>query len=100
MTSYTKLKDGTWGIRGAGLVEGTTVQVTKKSGETKSATVGQIIWTGADKKTGAVISLARIAQSGSGRSSRTSSYGDYCGYQCPVSRKTCNAANGPCHDCQ
>ncbi|MCK9378326.1 MAG: hypothetical protein M0P73_19585 [Syntrophobacterales bacterium] len=42
--SYTKLKDGNWGLKGpmAELSRG-SVQVTKKSGETKAETVGQII---------------------------------------------------------
>jgi hypothetical protein len=48
MTTYTKLKDGTWGVRGKGLTTGQIVPVTKKSGESKDETVGHILWTGPD----------------------------------------------------
>jgi len=39
MTTYTKLKDGSWGIKGKGLTTGQTVSVTKKSGECNTETV-------------------------------------------------------------
>lgn len=55
MNTYTKLKDGSWGIRGTNLVPGTSITVTKKSGETKQETVGNILWTGDG------VSLATIA---------------------------------------
>jgi hypothetical protein len=48
MTTYTKLKDGTWGIRGEGLIAGKSVTVVKKSGEQRVETVTHIIWTGVD----------------------------------------------------
>jgi hypothetical protein len=41
---YKKLKDETWGLSGVNLVPGTTVTVTKKSGETKQEVVGAIVW--------------------------------------------------------
>jgi hypothetical protein len=45
--TYTKLRDGSWGVRVVGTVApGATVQVTKKSGESKTETVGKVIWTG------------------------------------------------------
>jgi hypothetical protein len=45
--SYTKLKSGDWGIRAEGsLAQGDRVTVTKKSGETKTEVVGQVVWTG------------------------------------------------------
>lgn len=42
--SYKKLKDETWGLSGVNLVPGTTVIVTKRSGETKREVVGAIVW--------------------------------------------------------
>jgi hypothetical protein len=48
MATYTKLRDGTWGLRGAGLTAGRAVTVRKKSGETRQETVGRVLWTGPD----------------------------------------------------
>lgn len=43
--SYTKLKNGNWGIRSTESIrEGQSVTVTKKDGSTKSETVDKIIW--------------------------------------------------------
>lgn len=53
----TKLRDGSWGLRGANLTPGATVTVAKKSGETKTETVGRVLWTGNG------VSLATIAGS-------------------------------------
>lgn len=55
MTTYTKLRDGSWGLRGDGLAAGAKVTVTKKSGESKVETVGKVLWTGNG------VSLATIA---------------------------------------
>lgn len=40
---YRRLSSGEWGIQGPGLVAGETVTVTKRSGETKTETVGSIL---------------------------------------------------------
>lgn len=47
MTTYTKLRNGTWGIRGdADTVKvARVVNVHKRSGETKLETVDRIVWT-------------------------------------------------------
>lgn len=46
--TYTKLRDGSWGLRGpaAALKPGASVTVAKRSGETKTETVGRVLWTG------------------------------------------------------
>lgn len=45
--TYTKLQSGEWGIRVTGTVSpGVTVPVSKKSGETKTETVGKVVWSG------------------------------------------------------
>jgi hypothetical protein len=57
-TTYTKLRSGDWGIRSTEtLSAGMTVQVTKKSGESKTETVDRVIWTGNG------VTLASIARS-------------------------------------
>jgi hypothetical protein len=48
MTTFTKLRNGGWGLRGKNLAEGDTVTVTKKSGQTLTLTVGRVLWTGKD----------------------------------------------------
>jgi len=48
MVTFTKLRDGSWGLRGRDLVEGQTVTVTKRSGERQTATVGRVVWRGRD----------------------------------------------------
>lgn len=48
MTTYTKLRDGSWGVKGKGLVAGNNVTVTKKSGESKVETIDHVLWTGND----------------------------------------------------
>ena len=60
--TWTKLKDGNFGIRSTvELHAGATVAVTKKSGEVSDATVGRVLWSGPDKSTGATIWLATVA---------------------------------------
>ncbi len=46
--TYTKLKSGDWGIRveGSKPSEGSTITVTKKSGESKTETIAKVIWSG------------------------------------------------------
>lgn len=47
MTTYTKLRDGSWGLRAQGsLTAGQAVSVRKKDGSAKTETVGRILWTG------------------------------------------------------
>jgi hypothetical protein len=66
-TTYTKLRSGDWGIRSTEtLAAGMTVQVTKKSGESKTETVDHVIWTGNG------VTLASIARSAAPASPRGS----------------------------
>ena len=53
--TWAKLRDGSWGIAGRGLVEGAEVTVTRRNGSTSTEVVGQIIETRGDMQ------LARIA---------------------------------------
>ena len=47
MVTFSKLRDGSWGLRGPGLVTGETVYVSKR-GETRPVpkVVGKILWIG------------------------------------------------------
>lgn len=45
MNTYTKLKNGEWGIRIEGQAQaGSTITVTKKSGEKQTVTIGKVVW--------------------------------------------------------
>lgn len=45
--SYTKLRSGNWGVRSTSqLLVGSTVSVVKRSGDSKSETVGVLVWSG------------------------------------------------------
>lgn len=75
-TTYTKLKSGAWGLRGMRLVAGSTVTVTKRNGTTKTETVGQIVWTGADGTTLAATATApAIARSSNYDPQKFNGYG-------------------------
>jgi hypothetical protein len=101
--TYTKLRDGTWGIKTVGgcPAKGATVAVAKKDGSSKSEVVASVLWRGNDEQ-GRVCALAKITAVPA-RQSRGEEEGynaAYCGYSCPVSGLKCCAKNGPCHDCQ
>lgn len=58
--TFTKLRDGDWGLRivGPHAVEpGQTITVMKKSGETSSERVGEVVWSD-----GKGVTLAKIGQ--------------------------------------
>jgi len=68
MTTYTKLRNGSWGVRVQGSVSaGQTVTVAKRDGSTKTETVGRVLWTGQG------VSLCSIAQSHRSTSTRRGS---------------------------
>jgi hypothetical protein len=48
MITYTKLRDGKWGIRGKGLRVGAVVDVRKLDGTVRQERVGKVLWTGSD----------------------------------------------------
>jgi hypothetical protein len=93
MATWTKLKTGDWGLRLSldEAVEGRTVTVRKKSGETQQKTVGRVLWRGADA------ALATVASGGHSSYARDDAY---CYYRCPVGGFICSPKNGPCHDCE
>jgi hypothetical protein len=47
MSTYTKLRDGSWGVRVPGsTTPGSLVTVAKKDGTTKLETIGRVLWAG------------------------------------------------------
>ena len=64
MNTYTKLKDGSWGlhVEGSSPGVGTHVTVTKKDGTVNQEIIARVLWTGTDKKTGKTVHLCSIAQ--------------------------------------
>lgn len=67
--TYTKLNNGDWGIRVQGNAKkGDRVTVIKKSGESKTETVGNIVWSGNG------VTLCSIARESSRGSSQERKY--------------------------
>jgi hypothetical protein len=61
--TFTKLKDGSWGLRVAGEVAaGDEVTVSKRDGSSETKSVGRVLWTGSG------VALCTIADSGARRS--------------------------------
>lgn len=46
--TFTKLRNGSWGIKGHGLYAGWGATVTKRDGSTTDVSVERILWTGDD----------------------------------------------------
>lgn len=98
-TTYTKLRDGSWGIRSTEtLTAGRGVTVVKKSGECKTETVGKILFAkeGISIATIATTCTERQYDAGYGRGRKVRSA--CCGYPCPVTGRRCTP-DDPCHDC-
>lgn len=95
-TTYTKLRNGSWGLRGHDLAAGAQVVVSKRDGSTKTEVVGRILWTGQG------ITLATISQAAARggyekvyRSHRTA-WED----RCPCSGGACHCgSDAPCCMC-
>lgn len=64
MASYTKLRDGSWGVRVEGKATvGMSVDVTKRDGSVKRETVSAVKWTGQDRDTGRDVSICAVVPS-------------------------------------
>lgn len=74
--SYTKLRDGTWGVTVFGAVAGgSTVTVVTKAGASKVETIRSVIWTGGGKSICSIVHGSRTAPRPSGARSYSSSRG-------------------------
>ena len=63
-TTFTKLRNGSWGVKGTGLAAGRIVGVAKRDGSISNVTIDKVIWT--DGK----VQIASIKQ-GAGRTAST-----------------------------
>lgn len=89
MATYTKLRDGSWGLRVEGSArEGQRITVTKKSGETKTETITKVLWNGNG------ISLCAIAATPGHGSSNGARRG-----VCVNCGEPCNPKYRRCLDC-
>ena len=62
--TFTKLKNGDWGIKVDGKAkEGTVVTVTKKDGTSSQETVAKVIWSGSGVSICAIVQKPRLAAS-------------------------------------
>lgn len=106
-TTFTKLRDGSWGIRvpSDAIRSGAQISVTKKDGSTQSVVVDQVIWSGKDRSGGnvslcSILPNYRSARRSTGRNSYGQYASGYCYHPCPVTDRKCCPENGPCHDCE
>lgn len=100
MNRYTKLRDGTWGVRGpeGDITTGERVEVTKRGGEIKTETIDRVIWRGNG------LAIATLAKTR--KKVRQASVGEC--RDCGCTESTCvrngRCAGGPsfdpCHDCR
>lgn len=95
MNTYTKLRNGDWGIRTTDtkVKSNELLVVTKKSGESKEERVGSVIYTGAD------YALCSIARNGT---HRTSNAGQLRGRRtgCSCGSIEGNPRDSDCRQCQ
>lgn len=100
MSTYTKLNNGSWGVRVDGRAEaGQVVSVRTKAGDTKRETVERVLWTGADKQTGRTVSLCAITQRGGGYSRGRSSGGGVAASVPGYSSYCTGRSDCGCYDC-
>lgn len=106
--TYTKLRDESWGVRVVGPAQPGPIEVTKKSGETKTETIVAVVWSGNG------VSLCQIAGRDGNPAQphcpkhpkvnlRRSSYGR--GSYCPAcyaerkKREEAHGSTGTCWEC-
>lgn len=76
--TFTKLKNGDWGLRILGEAStGDRVVATRASGQSQTLTVGGIIWKGRDRDTGQLITVAEIARTRSASEEPEEDFGSY-----------------------
>jgi len=80
---YTKLKDGSWGIRVHGCASiGQKITVTKRSGESRTERVSKVLWTGKahDGQEASLVTIERRQRMGAGHGAAPSvaGYSSYC----------------------
>jgi hypothetical protein len=101
-TTYTKLRDGSWGIRvqGAKPTEGSSVTVSKRDGTQKTETVKKVIWTDGTItlcSIGAASAPANQERVKVASRGRTPGCCSDCGAR--IQSWMDGAAHGLCHDC-
>ena len=81
-TTFTKLRNGSWGVKGTGLAAGRIVGVAKRDGSISNVTIDKVIWT--DGK----VQIASIKQAGT-RTATAARYSRPAGHSC----ECCGAPN-------
>lgn len=76
--TFTKLKNGDWGIKVDGKPgEGSVVTVSKKDGSTSQETVAKVLWSSNGVSICAIVAKPRKESSGSGSRSYGQQYGSH-----------------------
>ena len=82
-TTFTKLRNGSWGVKGYDLRGGSVVYVTKRSGEIQAVTVDRVMWS--DHTGLAIASIVSDRPASARRSTRRS---------CPTGGNCSSFGNG------
>lgn len=100
--TYTKLRSGDWGVKVDGKVnEGAQVQVRKQNGSVKVERIGRVVWTGADSRTGATVSICSIERAGPSSTSRSRDRGKWNGCSCGAREyDDGTVSDNACADCK
>ena len=99
--SYTKLKDGDWGVRIEGTLDKgtrTEITVTKRSGETKTEKV-VVLWSGKGISLAKIITKSTRSSGSSGYSRSGRNYGRSYGGRRRERFQDDEGCSWPCHVC-
>ena len=94
--SFSKLKNGQWGIRGTGIKIGVANSVTKRDGSTTTAVASRILWTGED---GTQIAEIGNTSHSTKRRGGCDCTDDCCSRGCRCEAH-CNCRGGNIYDCE
>lgn len=101
MASYTKLRDGSWGVRvqqAAAPTSGVTITVTTKAGAVKTETIGRVLWSGNGVHICTVSSTRSSSRGGKWTGCSCGSREDDAGDLIPSSRN-CKQCDFDAYDC-
>jgi len=100
--TYTKMRNGAWGVRVAGVATvGQSIVISKRDGSSKAETVGVVLWTGIaqDGRQASLVTIAPTARSSApyrntvhygGRNGGYTRRGQPCGYPGCTGKNFCD----------
>lgn len=100
MATWTKLRDGSWGIKGpkTEIAAGARVQVQKKDGEIQTVTIAKVVWSGDDVAIASIVAERREGGNGGGANAGGKTCAD-CGKRLVNGGKMCRDSSGFLGEC-